>query len=859
MKASEIRSKFTNYFVNNGHEKISSSSLIPNNDPTLLFTNAGMNQFKHYFTGKEAAKNKRAVSIQKCVRAGGKHNDLENVGLTARHHTFFEMLGNFSFGGYFKEEAIKMAWDFLTNELKIPADKLYATVHHTDDEAFEIWNKVIGLEESRIFRKGDKDNFWEMGEFGPCGPCSEIFYDHGEQYTTPNFEPKEGQDILDDESRYVEVWNLVFMQYEKTKEGRTNLPSPCIDTGAGLERLAAVCQGKYWNYDIDSFEVIIKKIEELTNTKYSDSKYTSAIRIVADHIRSCTMLITDGVIPSNEGRGYVLRRIIRRAVKYLRDLNAPKECFYKIIPALFETMKDEYPQNVQNIDLATKFLKLEEKKFLETLDNGIKYLSKEIADSKIEKLSGDVAFKLYDTYGFPLDLTEMICLEKNITVDNEGFNQCMEERKTDSRKSWKGNSAVDDKIYYSIKEENGPTEFTGYSTLSQTSKLLAILPIGEQFGLQFDSTPFYGESGGQQGDIGIVNETIKIVDTQKPIDDLHIHLVESADGLVVGNNYELKVDAVSRLNIQNNHTATHLVQAALTKVLGNHVKQSGSSVTDDRLRFDFTHTEGLTKKEIKETEDIVNEVIAQAIKVDAKVMTKDEAEKIGAVALFGEKYGDSVRVVKIGDFSLEFCGGTHTQNTSSIRHFSIISEASLSTGIRRIEAQTGSISLNRLSERSTILNKLESLLNAKNSKTVERLESLFDDIKAKNREIKELSDKIRSNNSKEIFANPEHLKDNLVFKAVTVAEGNDLRKLSDLFVDKHPYGIVLITMERKGKFAALLRRGKSVDNVNCSDILRTGLKALNGKGGGKPDMAQGSGDIGNTENFVTIIKNELEK
>jgi alanyl-tRNA synthetase len=863
MQAQEIRNKFTEFFIKNGHAKVPSSSLIPNNDPTLLFANAGMNQFKSYFTGKETPAYKRVTSIQKCVRAGGKHNDLENVGMTARHHTFFEMLGNFSFGDYFKKEAINFAWKFLTEELEIPAEKLCVTVHHTDDEAFEIWEKEMGISPDKIFRKGDKDNFWEMGEFGPCGPCSEIFFDHGEEHSTPNFTPGPNQDILDDEMRYVEIWNLVFMQFEKTPEGKFNLPKPCVDTGAGLERLAAVCQGVYWNYDTDAFTSIIKQIEKCSGKNYSDPKYTSNMRVVADHIRSCTMLVTDGVIPSNEGRGYVLRRIIRRAVKHMRDLGAPANSFYKLIPIVMEALGSEYQENKQNISLAEKFLELEERKFLETLDMGLKFLDVAIRND-VEKgiLKGSVAFKLYDTYGFPLDLTEIILSEKGLTVDVDGFNSSMEEQKANSRKSWKGSTGVSDKVFYDLKEKGGSTIFVGYDQLHiDGATLLGIVEMGELFGLQFDKTPFYGESGGQAGDNGSIildgEELVYVTDTKKPIDDLHIHIVKDASLLEIGKKYTLSINYSSRESTASNHSATHLLQSALVSVLGDHVKQSGSSVAPDRLRFDFTHTQAMTKTEIKRVESLVNQMIQQSITVENSVMSKDDAIKNGAVALFGEKYGDSVRVVKMGDLSTELCGGTHVFNTHNIKHISIISESSLSTGIRRIDAVTGDVAIKRLSARSEVLESIEAKLTVKDAKTVERLDAIYSELKDRSREIKELKEKIQANQSKEIFSSPEQLAGGINYIATQVAEGSDLRKMSDIFINKYPNGIVLLYGEKKDKVSALLRSGKEVKGINCSTLLKSGLDLLGGKGGGRPDMAQGSGDSGDLEKFAATIKEGL--
>ena len=863
MLVQEIRTKFTEYFIKNGHNKVPSSSLIPNNDPSLLFTNAGMNQFKSFFTGKETPPHTRITSIQKCVRAGGKHNDLENVGMTARHHTFFEMLGNFSFGDYFKKEAIRLSWKFLTDELKIPESKLYVTVHHSDDEAFNIWKDDMGLSPDRIFRKGDKDNFWEMGEFGPCGTCSEIFYDHGQKYSTPDFIPSADQDILDDEMRYVEIWNLVFMQFEKTREGKINLPKPCVDTGAGLERLAAVCQEVYWNYDTDGFTPIIAEIEKSSGQKYTNPKYTSNMRIVADHIRSCTMLITDGVIPSNEGRGYVLRRIIRRAVKNMRDLGAPANSFYKLIHVVMESLGKEYKENMQNISLAEKFLELEERKFLETLEMGLKFLDAAIkSDIENGVLKGSVAFKLYDTYGFPLDLTEIILHEKGLSVDSKGFTSSMEERKADSRKSWKGSTGVDDKVFYDLKEKNGSTTFIGYeNSLLDGAKLLGIVEIGNTFGLQFDRTPFYGESGGQAGDIGAITASgeviAEITDTLKPISDLHIHIVEDASKLDIGEIYNLKIDSSLRESSASNHSATHLLQSALTSVLGDHVKQSGSSVSPERLRFDFTHTQAMTKEEIKKVETHVNHMILQSVEIENSVMTKDEAIKSGAIALFGEKYGDRVRVVKMGGLSTELCGGTHVHNTQNIKHFTIISESSLSTGIRRIDAVSGDVAIERLSKRSEILELIESKLTVKNSKTVERLDAIYNELKEKSREIKELKEKIQAGQSKEIFSTPEILNRGIKYISAAVAEGSDLRKMSDLFIDKYPDGIVLLYCTKNDKVSALLRAGKEAKGINCSNLLREGLGFLGGKGGGRPEMAQGSGMAGDLDQFASIIKKGL--
>jgi alanyl-tRNA synthetase len=863
MKAQEIRDKFTAFFQANQHQKTSSSSLIPHNDDTLLFANAGMNQFKDYFTGNETPQNKRAVSIQKCVRAGGKHNDLENVGMTARHHTFFEMLGNFSFGDYFKEEAIQFAWDFLTKEMNFPGEKLYITIHHTDDEAFNIWNKKIHIPAEKIFRKGDKDNFWEMGELGPCGPCSEIFYDHGPEYTTPNFTPGEGQDLLDDELRYVEIWNLVFMQYEKTKEGRINLPNPSIDTGMGLERVAAALQGKYWNYDTDVFASILAKIEELSGKKYEEKKYKTHMRVVADHIRSSTMLITDGVIPSNEGRGYVLRRIIRRAIRHLRELGAPPISFYKLVPVVLESLGKEYPQNLANQAMAEKFLQREEKKFLETLDQGIKFLEEALKkDLEGKVLKGASAFKLYDTYGFPLDLTEILLREKGLSLDQDGFNAAMKKQKEDSKKSWKGGQNLDHKVFHEAKAKFGDSQFTGYSSIQEEAKLLQKIELEEVTALIFDKTPFYGESGGQEGDKGEVLEDgivlSQISDTQKPIDGLHAHLSKNADALEVGKSYTLKIDQREREYIKRNHSATHLLQAALIQTIGDHVKQAGSLVSADKLRFDFTHMQGLTKEEIEKVEGLVNQEIRNSLEVLANNMSMDFAMKKGAMALFGEKYGDEVRVLTMGEFSTELCGGIHVDNTSEIGLFKILSEGSLSSGVRRIEATTSETAISLLNSRSQILKDLESLTSSKAESILTKVSSLLEENKNKQKEIDRLNDKLNSAQSDDLFKQQDSIGE-ILLTSGHAPDGSDLRKLSDLFVEKNPEGLLLLTCNNKGKLSVLLRAGKKLESVPCNKLLSESLRDFNGRGGGRPDMAQGSGDLVKAEVLQSRVKEVLSQ
>lgn len=868
MKAQEIRERFNSFFQKNGHEKNASSSLIPHNDPTLLFANAGMNQFKDYFTGKANPNKKRAVTIQKCVRAGGKHNDLENVGFTARHHTFFEMLGNFSFGDYFKKEAIHFAWKFLTEELKISKEKLLVTVHESDDEALKIWNEEIGVPLNKIFKLGDKSNFWEMGEVGPCGPCTEIFFDHGEKFSTGT--PAGHQDI-DDEGRYVEIWNLVFMQFEKYKDGneikKKPLPKPSVDTGAGLERITAALQGKYWNYDSDIFTPIIEKLEQLSGKKYSDKKYESSFRVVADHIRSSTMLITDGAIPSNEGRGYVLRRIIRRAIRHLKELGITDVSFYKLVPSVFESLGKEYSENMSNQNIAEKFLLLEEKKFLETLDVGIKFLNEAIGSKLVNKtLPGEIAFKLYDTYGFPIDLTEVILREKNLILDIAGFEEAMKKQKENSKKSGKFQVTEDfQKIFYSIKEKFGATIFNGYDSIQRTAKLIHKEVLDDKTILIFDSTPFYAESGGQIGDSGTIlfskekkQIAANIIDTQKPVDGLWVHYSMDADLLEVGTNYELKVNEKRRNLIKTNHSATHMLQAALISVLGDHVKQSGSLVTEDKLRFDFSHPESLTKIQILKIEALINSEINNNLKVKPQIMTKNEALKKGAMALFGEKYGDEVRVIEIGNFSTELCGGIHVDNTSDIGLFTILSEQALSSGVRRIEATTSQTAIDRLKHRSELLEKIESILTLKEDRAVLKISDLLDDLKDSHKRMEQLKDKLQNFENASIFENPKLVKSH-PFKIAMCSTGSDLRKLSDQFISKYPNGILVLHSKTDDqKVSILIRVGKGI-GLDCGQILKENLSLINGRGGGKPEMAQGSGDVNsNLNDFFNKIVTQIE-
>lgn len=870
MRAQEIRNAFSNYFIRQGHEKHKSSSLVPHNDPTLLFANAGMNQFKDFFTGKATPPHRRAVTIQKCVRAGGKHNDLENVGFTARHHTFFEMLGNFSFGDYFKKDAIKFAWELLTVDLKIPKDKLLVTVHESDDEAMMIWHKDMGIPMERIFKLGDKSNFWEMGDVGPCGPCTEIFFDHGPERSTG---VPDGLQEIDDEGRYVEIWNLVFMQFEKYKDGteikRKPLPKPSVDTGAGLERVTAVIQGKYYNYDTDIFEPIMKAIGKLSGRDYYTDKseeVKSSFRVVADHIRSSTMLITDGVLPSNDGRGYVLRRIIRRAVRHLSLLGMKDISFYKLIPAVFESLGEEYPDNTHNGALAEKLLRLEEEKFRKTLDTGLALINEELGKLKAgQKLPGEVAFKLYDTFGFPLDLTEVILREKNLELDSKGFEEAMSRQKAQSKQGSKFKVQEDNaKVFYGIKEKFGETNFVGYEEVTTNAKLIAKEEFDGVFYLVFDKTPFYGEGGGQVGDKGEIfskeGKLATITDTQKPVDGLHVHLSEDADALNVGESYTLKINHEERELTKRNHSATHLLQSALIKVLGEHVKQAGSSVGPDRLRFDFTHSEALKPEEIAKVEELVNSAVSTSLPVSAAQMSKDEATKKGAMALFGEKYGDRVRVLSMGDFSVELCGGTHVHNTGEIGLFKIIVETSLASGVRRIEAITSTNAIDYLLNRSKILSEVEKNFSVKEEKVLEKIQALRDDLKDKSKQLETLNDKLQNFESQNLFTFQKPIKGGLtltVAKAPNADQGN-MRKLGDIFVDKFPKGVLLLHALDGDKLSFILKTSRTNSAVDCGAVLKQVMPIVNGRGGGKPDNAQGSGDAHKTEALIAAVEEALK-
>ena len=696
----DVRKKFLDYFKKNNHNIVESSNLVPNNDPTLMFTNSGMVQFKNVFTGLEKKPYKKATTSQKCVRAGGKHNDLENVGYTPRHHTFFEMLGNFSFGDYFKEQAIHLAWDLLTKDFKLPNDKLLVTVFHEDDESYNLWKKIAGLNEDRIIKISTSDNFWSMGDTGPCGPCSEIFYDHGEKL-------KGGPpgSLEQDGDRFIEIWNLVFMQYEQiSKEKRINLPKPSVDTGMGLERMTAVLQGTHDNYEIDHFKKIMSSSAELIKTPISE-KTIASHRVIADHLRASSFLIAEGILPSNEGRGYVLRRIMRRGMRHAHSLGSKSPIFYKLFNVLLDEMKNSYPELSTGKDLIIETLKNEEEKFSSLLDRGMKILDENLSKVKNNILPGSVAFKLYDTYGFPVDLTADILKTKNIKVDNTSFEKEMEQSKALARANWKGSGdkSIEER-WFKIRDELKPTEFLGYEfekaegvviKLSKNNKFVDSASAGDKIDIITNQTPFYGESGGQVGDQGIIYTSdceIEIKDTQKKMGDLFVHTGSIKKGkITVGQSVNLEIDAEKRNNSKANHSATHLLHESLRRTLGKHVTQKGSLVTPDRLRFDFSHNKPIAEDEMKKINENVNEIVSGNSDVQTRIMTPKEAVKLGALALFGEKYGEEVRVVFMGKenngfYSTELCGGTHVKNTKEVGKFKVISQSSIASGVRRVEA-----------------------------------------------------------------------------------------------------------------------------------------------------------------------------
>jgi alanyl-tRNA synthetase len=866
----EIRSAFLDYFRKESHEVVASSPLVPRNDPTLMFTNAGMVQFKNVFTGLETRPYNRATTSQKCVRAGGKHNDLDNVGYTARHHTFFEMLGNFSFGDYFKERAIELAWNLITREFGLSKDRLLVTVYHTDDAAAEFWKKIAGLSDEKIIRIPTSDNFWAMGDTGPCGPCSEIFYDHGDHIAGgPPGSPDEDGD------RFIEIWNLVFMQYEQvTKEERIELPRPSIDTGMGLERIAAVLQGVHDNYDIDLFKALIRASEEATGVPATGANRASH-RVIADHLRASSFLIADGVLPSNEGRGYVLRRIMRRAMRHAQLLGARDPLMWRLVPALVREMGQAYPELVRGESLISETLKLEETRFRKTLARGITLLNEatEGLDSG-GRLDGDTAFKLYDTYGFPLDLTQDALRQRNIAVDLEGFNAAMERQKAEARANWAGSGeAATETVWFGVREKSGATEFLGYDTeqaegivqaLVQDGKEVESASVGESVAVVVNQTPFYGESGGQMGDTGIISGegfSIEVEDTQKKGDGVFVHLGKVVKGAVrLGAAAELKVDHARRNRLRSNHSATHLIHEALREVLGTHVAQKGSLVAPERLRFDISHNKAISPEELEEVERMANEIVVQNGPVTTRLMSVDDARAEGAMALFGEKYGDEVRVVSMGTalhgekanrpYSIELCGGTHVKATGDIGLVRIVSDSPVAAGVRRIEALTGDAARQYLDEQERRLKSAAALLKVSPAEVPARIEALVEERRKLERELTEARRKLALGGGSGGGAASD-VKDvagtKFLGKVVEGVSPRDLKSLADEGKKSVGSGVVVfVGVAEDGKASVVVAVTDDLTSrFSAVDLVRTASAALGGQGGGgRPDMAQAGGPDG---------------
>jgi len=872
----EIRSTFLNYFAQNGHDIVPSSPLVPRNDPTLMFTNAGMVQFKNVFTGVEKRPYQRATTSQKCVRAGGKHNDLDNVGYTARHHTFFEMLGNFSFGDYFKDRAIELAWNLVTKEFGLPKDKLTATVYVDDDEAFNLWKKIAGLPESRIIRIAGSDNFWQMGDTGPCGPCSEIFYDHGDKiWGGPPGSPEQDGD------RFIEIWNLVFMQYEQVSPGvRNPLPKPSIDTGAGLERVAAVLQGKHDNYDIDLFVALIRAISELTGAD-PQGEQKASLRVIADHLRASSFLIADGVLPSNEGRGYVLRRIMRRAMRHAQLLGAKDPLMYRLVWALVREMGQAYPELVRAENLIEETLRLEETRFRKTLERGLSILDeKSITLKKGDMFDGDTAFTLYDTYGFPLDLTQDALRNRGITVDIASFTDAMDRQRAKARAAWAGSGdTASENVWFPLREKLGATEFLGYETetaegvvgaLVKDGKDVESLKAGESGAIVLNQTPFYAESGGQVGDTGVMTGEgvrFRVTDTQKKAGDLFVHLGTVEQGtLKAGIALLLEVDHARRSSIRAHHSATHLLHEALRQVLGDHIAQRGSLVAPDRLRFDFVHQKPITPEELSRIEDIANAVVLENDEVTTRLMAVDDARDAGARALFGEKYGDEVRVVSMGKtarehgtnalgWSVELCGGTHVRRTGDIGLISVTGESAVSSGVRRIEALTGNHARKHANDTIALAKSAASELRTTLDDMPARIAALMEERKKLERDLSEARKKLAmgggaaaSNGSAAGTAGVREVGNvKLLARAVEGIEMKDLKSLADDGKKQLGSGVVAIVgVTADGKAGVVV--GVTPDLVarfNAVDLVRVASEALGGKGGGgRPDMAQAGGPDG---------------
>ena len=843
MKSAEIRSQFLEYFQENGHTIVSSSPLIPGNDPTLLFTNAGMVQFKDVFTGEETRPYQRATTSQRCVRAGGKHNDLENVGYTARHHTFFEMLGNFSFGDYFKEDAIRFAWDFLTKRLGLPEERLWVTVHHSDQEAEDIWIQTIGVDPNRLSRLGDKDNFWSMGDTGPCGPCSEIFYDHGPD--VPGGPPGSKDDDLD---RYIEIWNLVFMQFEQSADGtRTPLPKPSVDTGMGLERIAAVMQHVHSNYEIDLFQALLKAAAEVTHTQDLEAK---SLRVIADHIRSCSFLICDGVLPSNEGRGYVLRRIIRRAIRHGHKLGCDQPFFHKIVHTLVAEMGEAYAELRDNEDRIVAALKQEEAQFAKTLDAGMKVLEDAVSSLTSKTLPGELIFRLYDTHGFPVDLTNDIARERNLELDIEGFEKAMDEQREKSRQG--SSFAVEGQVRFDL---DGSTEFLGYTHLDASAVVVALakdgelvdaLAAGDSGIVVLNQTPFYAESGGQQGDRGSLtsaNGSYQVMGTKKFGSHFGHEGKLGMGELKVGDIVNARVEGPRRQATALNHSATHLLHAALRTVLGDHVTQKGSLVTHERTRFDFSHPQPVTSEELVAIEAMVNREIRQNEVVETRVMPIEEAKAAGAMALFGEKYDDEVRVLSMGEFSVELCGGTHVARTGDIGLFKILSEGGVASGVRRIEAVTGECALEQVVALEATLDQAAALLKTGADSIVSKIEQMTERLKVAEREADALKMKLATQAGGDLLDDVVDVCG--VQCLVASLDGQDpktLRDTLDRVKNRLSQGVVVLATVRDEKVNLIAGVTDNLtDRVKAGDLIGFVAAQVGGRGGGRADMAQAGG------------------
>jgi alanyl-tRNA synthetase len=857
----EIRCAFLDFFAARGHQKVTSSSLVPANDPTLLFTNAGMNQFKDVFLGTESRSYNKATSSQRCVRAGGKHNDLENVGYTARHHTFFEMLGNFSFGDYFKTEAIQYAWDFLTEELKLPKEKLLVTIYHEDDEAFDIWANKIGLSEDKIIRISTSDNFWSMGDTGPCGPCSEIFYDHGEHiWGGPPGSPEEDGD------RFIEIWNLVFMQFNRQNDGTMQpLPKPSIDTGMGLERISAIIQNVHSNYEIDIFQNLIEATANVVGATDTQDK---SLRVIADHIRSCSFLICDGIIPSNEGRGYVLRRIIRRAVRHGNKLGASDVFFYRLVEALETQMADAYPELTANRALIEKVLKTEEEQFSRTLERGMNILNDALNELTSDVVPGELVFKLYDTYGFPADLTNDVAREKELRIDEEGFEAAMAAQRKRAQQA-----SQFDTDYNELLKSNTTSEFTGYDQQTNQAKIVELfangqpveqLSEGEEGVVVLDKSPFYAESGGQAGDSGLLKVAkgnFAVRDTVK-LGNAIAHKGMAHTDFKLGDQVQAEFDIKRREATKLNHSATHLMHEALRQVLGDHVNQKGSLVTDERFRFDFSHFEAVTNDELQRVEKLVNEQIRANHALDTKLMNLDEAKSAGAMALFGEKYAEDVRVVSMGDFSMELCGGTHVNRTGDIGFFKIVSESGIAAGVRRIEAVTGEKALEVVQSQDQQMNQIAGLLKTDPQGLSTRIQQVLEQNKIAEKELEKLQRQIASSATTDVLSEVYEIKGVKVLSTVLQGvEAKALRTMVDDFKNQLGSVVIVLGVAEENKVSLIVGVTKDlVSKVKAGELVNFVAQQVGGKGGGRPDMAQAGGSQpDNLDSAVASVQAWLEQ